>query len=238
MNLGWRPWIKFEAGCGEGCGALIVPVGIRGLSLGKLQFPLLGYNGRSADDIEGLLYDISIQCHEVAERVDRIEYLREFGRAEESVTYRSVVLRPYIVRAGGRLEIRFEVRNQGNIDMELLHVDVVVPIALVDSHWTPSNEGPRAVDREAFDGRQCYRIRLTALSNALSRLEPVLTRSMGWVQVPMLTCPLNREHTEGDMRGAPVYFQVYARNYDTTRESGMICEMPEGPTLPIDAPSS
>src|ERR1700674_3702230 len=48
-----REWINFEAGFGDGAGATVIPVAIKGFSFANLGFPLAGYNGREVGNIEG-----------------------------------------------------------------------------------------------------------------------------------------------------------------------------------------
>src|ERR1017187_10665377 len=54
-----RQWINFEAGFGDGAGADVIPISIRGFSLAKLDYPIAGYQGRSVDDLPSILADIT-----------------------------------------------------------------------------------------------------------------------------------------------------------------------------------
>jgi hypothetical protein len=40
-----REWINYEAGVGDGSGAWVVPIAIKGYTFGKLDFPLKGFQG-------------------------------------------------------------------------------------------------------------------------------------------------------------------------------------------------
>lgn len=223
-----REWINFEAGFGKGAGASVVPVSIRQFVLGKLRLPLAGLQGRISDDLEGLIYDVESTCDVRAKQVDRLDYLEELRKAEDLVAYKSIVLRPYLENTGGSAKLRFEIRNQGNTDIELLHVDVFIERTLFGLH-SFSALGPRDTNGESVNGQPYLKIRLTALSEREGRLEPVLTRSMGWVRLPSLDLPFQRSLEDLRRSQSPVFTQVHARHYDTKRKSIRFSETSEQP---------
>ncbi len=229
-----REWINFEAGVGKGADARVIPVAIRQFVLGKLRFPLAGLQGRISEDLEGLIYDVESTCGFQAKQVDRLEYLEELRKAEDLVTYKSVILRPYLESTGSSANLKFEIRNQGNTDIDLLHVDVFVETALFRLHGFPSALGPRDTSEVSINGLPYMKIRLTALSEEEGRLEPVLTRSMGWVQLPYLSLTFQDSLDGLKQRQLPVFTQIHARHYDTKRESIRFIELPDRPAAESD----
>ncbi len=231
-----REWINFEAGFAGGVGAAVIPVGIKNFPLSKLSFPMMGFNGRSVDDIEGLVYDIGRVTGLVGEAPDRLEFLKAVRSAEDALVYKSVVLRPYLERTPqpGELELRFEIYNQGNVDIDLLHVDIALPKVLKHPAWSPFTEGARRVDMENYGGEEYTSIRLTATLDSPNRLEPVLTRSMGRVELKVLKCCLRSDFRSLHLheQALPIFFQVHARSYDTKRESVDIADLPFGRMKP------
>jgi hypothetical protein len=91
-----REWINFEAGFGDGAEAVVIPLSIKQFSLSKLRFPLLGYNGRPIDDIDGILFDISRETDLVSEKVDQVQYAEEIRAAEANLIYKSIVVTPFV----------------------------------------------------------------------------------------------------------------------------------------------
>ncbi len=68
------------------------------------------------------------------------------------------------------------------------------------------------------------------MSDSLHRLEPVLTRSMGWVVLKPLKCVLrnNIQELHPHRLALPIFCQVHARDYDTKRESVTCRNLPVG----------
>jgi hypothetical protein len=229
-----REWINFEAGVGKGADACVIPVAIRQFVLGKLRFPLAGLQGRLSEDLEGLIHDIESTCSVPAKQVDRLEYLEELRKAEDLVTYKSVILRPYLESTVSSANLKFEIRNQGNTDIDLLHLDVFVETSLFRLHGSPTALGPRDTSGVNINGLTYMKIRLTALSELEGRLEPVLTRSMGWVQLPYLDLSIHGSLEDLRQRQSPIFTQVYARHYDTKRESIQFIAMPDRPAAESD----
>lgn len=225
-----REWINFEAGFAAGVGAPVIPVGIKNFSLSKLSFPLIGYNGRSVDDIEGIIYDVESQTGRTAARPDRLEYLNAVRSAEDKLIYKSVVLRPYLEFSGDEPHLHFEIYNQGNVDVDLLHVDVLLPKVLCSQLWPLRTHGARSAYKEVLDGVDYYHIRLTSFTEASDRLEPVLTRSMGPVELRALHCPLRPDISSLSLheQALPIFHHLHARNYDTKRESTTFRDLPLG----------
>jgi hypothetical protein len=66
-----RPWLSFEAGVGVGNESVVIPIAIRDFSLGELDFPLLGFQGRSIDDLPSILSDITKRMNQPSEAQDK-----------------------------------------------------------------------------------------------------------------------------------------------------------------------
>jgi hypothetical protein len=77
-----RPWLSFEAGVGVGNESVVIPIAIRDFSLGKLDFPLLGFQGRSIDDLPSILSDITKRMNQPSEAQDLSSYVDDLREAE------------------------------------------------------------------------------------------------------------------------------------------------------------
>jgi hypothetical protein len=218
-----RPWINFEAGFGDGAEAVVIPIAIKGFSLGNLKFPLAGYNGRPVDDIEGILLDIARETHNVAEKVDHLQFTEDMQAAEDSLTYKSLVMKPVKLIRGGSVELIFEMSNQGNTDVELLFVEATILRDLCAGSWSPTL-WPNTVefDTPSKNGKSFLNLRYWSYATAnIQRLPPVLTRSMGTIRPKYLSFQLNQELIEANNStdDTLVTYQIHARGYDTVPES-------------------
>jgi len=119
-----QEWINYEAGVGDGSGARVVPVAIKGYTFDKLDFPLKGFQGRYPSDIEGILLDISQQTGLVSGTVNVPAYLAELRKAEDSLIYKNLLFRPIRMQIGGHPFLVFELENLGNVDIDLLFAEV------------------------------------------------------------------------------------------------------------------
>lgn len=218
-----RPWINFEAGFGVGVNALVLPVAMSSFNFRSLEAPLNEFNGRIIDDIDGIIWDISQKIGTVSIPPDRLLYQDAIRNAEAAVIYRSVILRPRIERIDNSTDsiLTFDIENQGNVDIDLLHVDVWVPVLLRDrSAWLPGNspDNPLIWEEVKLPNANCnyYKMRLTALSSSPEKLEPVLTPSMGKVNLSPLKIPLVRE-INAIPKEASIVYHIHARNYRSER---------------------
>ena len=118
-----REWINFEAGVGEGLESLVIPVGISHISLGQLSFPLAGIQARSIDAIGPIVDDISDRIGARPNVIDARAYLIELEEAEAQLSYKSIKVQPILENDS----LLVEIQNVGNVDLELLMLDVYVP---------------------------------------------------------------------------------------------------------------
>jgi hypothetical protein len=132
-----RPWLSFEAGFGDGGGAIVIPVALKDFAWGTLQFPLAGYQGRSIEDLPSILADVSKALDLPSERQDLDAYLTEVHSAEAQMAYKNLVVRPFIRDFG----LQFEIENTGNTDLELLMLEVMVPTT---AFMIPGRPSPRS----------------------------------------------------------------------------------------------
>lgn len=218
-----RPWINFEAGFGDGDGAVVIPIAIKGFALSGLKFPLAGYQARLVGDIEGIILDISRETNTVAEKVDHLQFTEDMQAAEDSLTYKSLVMEPVKLIRGGSVELIFEMSNQGNTDVELLFVEASILRDLCVGSWSPTS-WPNTVesDTPSKNGKSFLTLRYWSYATAnIQRLPPVLTRSMGMVRPRYLSFQLNQELIDpnNSTDDTLVTYQIHARGYDTVPES-------------------
>lgn len=214
-----REWINFEGGFGDGVGATVIPVAIKDFSLGKLGFPLAGYNGREIGNIEGILLDITRETGLVADAIDTLQYREDVKVAEASLIYKSLIVEPY----WNGQAIRFRITNNGNTDIELLMFEAWVPLAVCELR-TNLGHAPSLLEyrEESLENRKYrYCIYTTTYSpngHGIVALRHVLTPSMGTISpdypVFRLALPL-----PGGLDDANIHYQIHARNYDTQRET-------------------
>jgi hypothetical protein len=211
-----RPWISFEAGFGDGVGADVIPVSIRGFSLGRLEFPLAGYQGRSIDDLPSLLADITNRVGSPSERQDLEENLKEIRAAETQMAHKSLEVRPF-VRDGA---LQFELTNKGNTDIELLMLEALVPLPYARQVSTSEFMHRETKQR----GDQVYVwVACTSQRGAFgartASLRPIITPAMGVVPVPEMYVRLDPPSLEADLaRSLPIYYQAHAVDYPTEME--------------------
>jgi hypothetical protein len=128
-----RPWLAFEAGVGDGVDATVIPVGIRDFAWGKLEFPLLGYQGRSVEDLPSIVSDITRALKIPSEPVAQDAYSEELKTAEVSMAYKSLRVRPFVDPS--KVSPCFEIENLGNSDIELLMLDAWAPVECLHEPW-------------------------------------------------------------------------------------------------------
>lgn len=215
-----RQWINFEAGYGGGAGAEVVPVSIRNFSLGKLEFPLLGFQGRSIDDISGILADVTNTLHIPSERVDLDAYLQEIREAEAKLIYKSLNIHPFV--QGNALQ--FELTNNGNADIELLMLEAYVPKERINprsligaSNFVQSE----AVRRNNIDywWFACTSTRGTFGYKPQASLRPILTPTMGTTSVAGMAIPLTEGNLQASNSRPPIFYQIHAIDHPTEMES-------------------
>jgi hypothetical protein len=222
-------WVNFESGFCRGLKSTVVPIAIRDFTFDKLKFPLAGFQGRYIADIEGILLAIEKATGKVSDAFDSIAYKEEVLAAEASVTYKSVIVTPYLSPGEA---LKFTIENRGNTDIDLLQLSAWVPVELLPTNWV-KRMVPNVLQFEpcTINGKShwhcLYSSSTAASSTDIHSLRPVLTRSMGRIlpaypAFPMVfpTVTIN-DWKEGPphLRDLHIYYQLHARNYDTIRES-------------------
>jgi hypothetical protein len=216
------PWILFEAGIGMGTGAKVIPVAIRGFSFGKLRAPLANLQGRLAQDLEGILFDAKSKLGIEHGDFAKSEFLRELAKAEKAVTDKRVKITPFTEsRLGGGRNLRFEVQNVGNVDLDLIELEVFIPCGpprpLEGSEETVVNE---QVGDE-------FRIRYTTELSAYHRPLPrVLVPSMG-TRLLELRLPYASGGALVPSTKAKIRYQLFVRDHDTQPEEIRYYDVPE-----------
>lgn len=211
-------WINFEAGYGGGAGAEVIPVSIRSFSLGKLEFPLAGFQGRSIDDIAGIVADIANKLSVPSDRVDIDAYLADVRAAEAKLIYKSLKVHPFV--QGNYLN--FELTNSGNTDIELIMLEVLVFHGYMRPDAVPS--GRFAHHRISHrDGLAYGHIAGTSSRGAYGGIDPclppILTPSMGATIVEQMSIALKLPNPGAIERRERLFYQIHAVDYPTGMES-------------------
>jgi hypothetical protein len=217
-----KEWINFEAGFGEGAESLVMPLAINNTPLGQFSYPLAGFQAKSIDSIGSILAAVSDRIGITANDIDVKAYLEELRRAEEQVTYKSLVVGVYFdVKL-----LRFTISNVGNVDLELLMLEVLVPRSIVpDNRYTEdgTDESVVTIDGEAYFSFSCYSAR-GAYAGLKPLLRPIITPSMGKVPTQFVV-PLDRSKTRMD-QFYNVYYQLHAVNYRSEKQKIELASVP------------
>jgi hypothetical protein len=217
-----RPWLAFEAGVGDGVDATVIPVGIRNFAWGRLEFPLFGYQGRSIDDLPSILSDITKAFKIPSEAMDHDAYLGEIRTAEASMAYKSVTVRPFVHHEN--FTVRFEIENRGNTDIELLMLEVWMPVECLYEPWgrRPAEQFVTThmhVEVKWRDAREYRWFACTSNRGAFGSkpwsLRPIITPAMGVTSVLGMDILLNRNLPRDSSEDWPIYFQIHAVDYPT-----------------------
>jgi hypothetical protein len=219
-----REWINFEAGVGDGSGAKVVPVAIKDYRFDKLDFPLKGFQGRYSGDIEGVLFDIDKATTRRAGSVDKAAYVDDLRKAEESVTYKSLLFRPFRTAVDGMPNLVFEVENAGNVDIDLIFAEFRLPKRICTG--SPPSRPPWLdvkMDPDSYVVR--YRPSDSPTPTGLSALEPTITRSMG-IRRLALHFPLKPDLDESEFAAAVIRYQIHGRNIETQPEKSTLGDIP------------
>lgn len=220
-----REWINFEAGFGEGMESLVIPVGIKHMSLGQLSFPLAGIQARSIDDIGLILDDIGNRLGTSSEAIDAHGYSKEMEEAEAAVIYKSLKIEP--VPIGNSLW--FDIQNVGNVDLELLMFEVHLPRCVLQESYFGGMSGTVEITGSSrnsipYLSYYCYSNR-GVCGNVQPILRPIITPSMGKVRPTALEIPI-RSGMSSSERELPIFFQIHAIGYRTEQEEYKITDMP------------
>jgi hypothetical protein len=197
-----QEWINFEAGVGEGLESLVIPVGLSRISLGQLSWPLAGFQARSIEAIGPIIDDIANRIGVTPNVVDARAYLTEPEEAEAQLLYKSLKVEP--VLEGNLLSV--DIQNVGNVDLELLMLDVLVPELVSPDNKYRAARGvsmDRAFRGIPYRNYSCYSQRGT-FNEITPILRPVITPSMGIVRLNM-EIPVRGELTD-ELTGYPFTF--------------------------------
>jgi hypothetical protein len=217
-----REWINFEAGFGEGLESLVIPVGIKKVSLGQLSYPLAGLQGRSIDAIGPIVEDIGNRIGVTPNAIDIKAYLDDLQIAEAEVTYKSVVIEP--VAEGSYLH--FDISNVGNVDLELLMLEVLLPSEVEATYYRSPGDGLdvsfQFKDACRYRSYACYSAR-GAYRGIVPLLRPILTPSMGIFR-PNFNVPIRGSLTDAQ-KELSISFHIHAVNYRTDEEKRRIADI-------------
>jgi hypothetical protein len=151
-----RGWINFEGGVGRGAGAKVIPMVLSRYSLSQVPFPLAGLQGRLIDDLGFVIDSIATREGLLPVRIDIDEYQAEIRSAETQLNYKSLIVNPVI--NGQWLE--FDIENVGNVDIELLMLEALIPPAAISPTWSVPNQidilGLRLIESKEYRVYACY----------------------------------------------------------------------------------
>jgi len=211
-----RSWLNFEAGFGGGAGADVIPVLIRGLSPAKVEFPLAGYQVRSIDDLPSIQADITNKLGTASAKQDIEDYLEEIRIAESQVANKTLLVSPFV--RGNALH--FEIKNEGNTDVELLMLEVLIPKRYVSRDWPPSSpllhHERRKMGDEEYFWFACTS-RRGEFGTKEPSLRPILTPTMGAVDSG-IHLPVSQEEIPHQNMRHPIRYQIHAVDYPTEME--------------------
>jgi hypothetical protein len=214
-----REWTNFEAGFGDGCDNLVIPIAIKNFPLGQMSLPLAGYQGRKVDDVTVWLDDIGNYLGKQPATFDVSAYNIELHDAEAKLFYKSLKIEPII--SGPKL--CFDLTNVGNVDLELLMLEVLVPYSAVDTlrlsnlsnsldDHTVILNGINYIWIGMYSPRGVYR-------NFIAALQPVLTPSMGTIRLEIDAWKGRSPEAEGQL---PMRYKIHALGYSSEFEELMI----------------
>ena len=218
-----REWINFEAGFGEGNDSLVIPVAMNNMSFGQLSYPMAGIQGRNIEELGRILDDISNRLGLKAELLDHIAYKEELEEASAKMTYKHIKVEPAFWQ--GNL-LSFDIQNVGNVDMELLMLEVYVPMHLLSEHYPVGHYGididsnPIQRNGVAYHRISCYSGR-GVYGDVKPILRPVITPSMGKVRPNSFRIPLRKGLT-AEQQSQSIFFQIHVIGYRTEEEERKI----------------
>ncbi len=156
-----RSWINFETGYSYGRADAaghrrIVPLRFRGLEAGDVGFPLAHFHIRKLIDktaLTGMLATISeaagVALGDV--RPDLDAFVAELSQIESELPVRSLLFEPHITP--GDNQLRFRLSNTGNLDVELIELEVCVPAQIISSGIRyPRIPNVCSFELQTFDG--------------------------------------------------------------------------------------
>lgn len=146
-----RPWINFEAGVGIGSTGKVFPIAIRGFSIGDLRPPLQALHARDIHDpssLVAIIRDVGESIQRTPSQFDSVTFVNRINEIENRLSYKGIVLTPLVSTTWhDAAEISFELSNTGNLDLELIEIEVFIPRSLI----SPSS--PQTYDANYIDTR-------------------------------------------------------------------------------------
>jgi hypothetical protein len=208
-----RPWINFEAGMGVGRQVTVIPLTVGTFSATQVPFPISGLQIHSADDLGIVLRDVSAGLGRRPFKVDIDAYTVQLREVESRLVYKSLLVTPSVVDGGRSLV--FDIENQGNADFELLMLEMMIPRAATEQHWSPTG-----IDSDTRNeaGLQhwwlaCYSPRGVLLGQ-VPYLRRVITPGMGKFQ-PRFSIPLASGFPGQLTQPVLVRYALHAVGYST-----------------------
>jgi hypothetical protein len=232
-----REWINYEAGVGDGAEACIIPVAIDNYSFNQLDFPLKGFQGRYAEDLEGIVSDIERETGLTAAPIDQKKYATDIAAATGGIVRRGITPEPYLeVRDGANPLLRFRVSNTGTRDVELLEIEAAVPRELVNPpNWEPGSYPVIRRDYRTVEGVEYLVLTESAYGGHLDPirygtgqlLPPLFARNMAPRLLSFLKVPLR---TDINKHGAAqILYRAIAKGLNLPQLAMKVADIPVKP---------
>ena len=211
-----RTWINFEAGFAVGSDAGVILIRLSRLASSQLGFPLAGLQVLSVDDIPEILEAIAKKVGPIKQQVNVAQYHSDIQEAEAKLNYKLLTVTPVDGQGG----LQFDIQNIGNVDLELLMLEILIPEALWDqSSWYVSdvdiNHSRVTKDGCSYRWVSLYSPR-GAYGNIQPALRPIITPFMGRVR-PLPSIPILRKTATPGLE-RHIFFQIHAVGYNTAME--------------------
>jgi len=207
-----RPWINYEAGIGDGTGALVLPLTIRGFAKGDVSLPLSRKQARDSsdtDDVKALVRDIGEHLKTPVVNVDLQPFLEMIRAVPPLRPASKVVAQPFIERRrtstdrGTNDQLRFRVINSGDEEVDLVHFRVSFPHHTSASDWFMPFSPPVLISEKREDGKGgtdiviTYHVTDAPLQHGSNTQRiPRLLVGGHRIDLPDLRVPLNHEMTK------------------------------------------
>jgi hypothetical protein len=222
-----RRWINFEAGIAIGAGRPLLPFAIRGLQPIEVGLPLSHRHIRQLSDavsLEALVRDVAELTKSPLQQdlMNAESFAMEINDIQARLPVKGILLEPFIhYQRGQHPLLRVKLSNTGNMDVELIELEVCIPRAVILPNWTPINV-PNIICTELLrdDDTELMAIRETPFDGAVDArygaVQP-LPRVISPYWTPRLSShlrvPLKEEETRSS--AAIVRYKVVARGVFT-----------------------
>jgi hypothetical protein len=221
-----RPWILYEIGVAKGAGAVVLLLTVRNLDASKLSFPISGFQVWSIHDLASISARITSTLKMKSSMPPLSSYNDAILKAENTVTYKHVILEPVIVQPrnpNGDQLLMMHLRNVGNTDIDLISIEIYCPEMLLSSGAARAHYPNQLVwDHCVINNVDYKRVRyLCGAGSSVEALVATITPSMGEIR-PAYPRLVLRPNIEGGLKRLPLFYQVHARNYTSHRESTIL----------------